>query len=76
MLVSKASAYKEIRCVSATVYLVDGSLNPQIVETWGQMSALMTSQTHISLTGGSKAKQANQSNTKHSKATQSKQANK
>ncbi len=30
-------------CVSASAYLVDGSLNPQIMETWGWMASLIRS---------------------------------
>mgnify|MGYP007020065647 CR=1 FL=1 len=35
-------------CVSASGYLVDGSLIPQIMETWGWMAALIRSKTNIS----------------------------
>ena len=30
-------------CVSASAHLVDGSLNPQIMETWGWMASLIES---------------------------------
>ena len=59
---------------SASAYLVDGSLNPQIMETWGWMAALIRSKTNIEQTGASKAKQSKAKQaSKHSKQA-SKQA--